>query len=92
MKQQLLLITILVFACKNSWANLPGKDSNVVISSSKEYYEFGFSKRNNMVQVTEKLNTVFYCSAYRTTVPVAEFYDERTSIDNVAIEVDGKKA
>ncbi len=92
MKKLILLVLILTLYSLKSYAILSDKDSNVIISSGKEYYEFTFNKRSNSVEVNEKLNTVFYCTAYRTTIPVAEFYDDRSSIDKVFIDVDGKKA
>src|SRR6266487_350837 len=67
------------------------KDSNVVVSASKELYEFVWQKSANNVQVKQSLNTSYYCNSFRTTIPVAEMYDNETSIDNVDFIVDGKK-
>ncbi len=67
------------------------KDSNVVVSASKELYEFVWQKSANNVQVKQSLNTSYYCNSYRTTIPVAEMYDNETSIDDVDFTVDGKK-
>src|SRR6266542_1038144 len=67
------------------------KDSNVVVSASKELYEFVWQKSANNVQVKQSLTTSYYCNSYRTTIPVAEMYDNETSIDDVDFTVDGKK-
>jgi hypothetical protein len=67
------------------------KDSNVVVSDSKELYEFVWQKSQNSVQVKQNLTTSYLCNDFRTTIPIAEFYDNETSIDNVDFIVDGKK-
>jgi hypothetical protein len=68
-----------------------GKDSNIVVSDSKELYEFVWQKSQNSVLVKQNLNTSYFCNDYRTTIPIAEFYDNETSIDDVDFAVDGKK-
>jgi len=67
------------------------KDSNIVVSDSKELYEFVWQKSQNSVQVKQNLSTSYFCNDFRTTIPIAEFYDNETSIDNVDFIVDGKK-
>jgi len=67
------------------------KDSNIVVSNSKELYEFVWQKSQNSVQVKQNLSTSYFCNDFRTTIPIAEFYDNETSIDNVDFIVDGKK-
>jgi len=67
------------------------KDSNIVVSDSKELYEFVWQKSQNRVQVKQNLSTSYFCNDFRTTIPIAEFYDNETSIDNVDFIVDGKK-
>ena len=67
------------------------KDSNIVVSDSKELYEFIWQKSQNSVQVKQNLSTSYFCNDFRTTIPIAEFYDNETSIDNVDFIVDGKK-
>ena len=81
----------LLFALLFSKSFSADKDSNVVVSESKEWYEFVWSKSLNNVQVKQNLNTSYYCNGYRTTISVAEMYDNETSIDDVEFTVDGKK-
>jgi transglutaminase-like putative cysteine protease len=67
------------------------RDSNIVVSDSKELYEFVWQKSGNSVEVKQNINTSYFCNDYRTIVPIAEFYDNKTSIDDVDFTVDGKK-
>ena len=67
------------------------KDSNVVISDSKEMYEFVLQKSAGTVVVKQNITTNYYCNDYRTTIPIAEMYDNETLIDDVDFTVDGKK-
>ncbi|MFN0083439.1 MAG: transglutaminase-like domain-containing protein [Ferruginibacter sp.] len=68
------------------------KDSNVVISNSKEFYTFNFNKKDNRVVVNQNLTTTYQCREYRTTVGISEFYDDKTTIDDVGIIVSGSKS
>lgn len=54
-------------------------------------YEFVWQKSKGAVQVKQDLNTSYFCNSYRTSIPVAEWYDNETSIDGVDFTVDGKK-
>jgi transglutaminase-like putative cysteine protease len=65
------------------------QDSNIVISSSKSYYEFTSNKKSNTVSVKENLVTSYTCNSFRTTVPVTEFYNNLEQIDKVSLSVDG---
>src|SRR5690348_221306 len=67
------------------------KDSNIVVSDSKELYEFVWQKSQSSVQVKQNLNTTYLCNDFRTTIPIAELYDNETSIDDVDFIVHGKK-
>lgn len=81
------LIACLSYIC--SFAD-SGKDSNVVIQQASEYYSFDYSKKDNSVSVKQEMTTVYQCMDFRTSIAVAEFYDSRTSIDDVKISSDGK--
>lgn len=67
-----------------------GKDSNIVIQTAAEYYSFDYSKKDNSVSVKQDMTTVYQCMDFRTSIAVAEYYDSRTSIDDVKISSDGK--
>ncbi len=69
-----------------------GKDSNVVISSSSENYSFYYNKKENTVNIKQDISTAYLCQSFRTSIPVIEFYDSRSSIDEVKIIVNGSKA
>lgn len=65
------------------------RDSNVVISQSRESYVFVWHQAN--VQVKQSVTRSYYCNLYETSVPVREFTDAQTSIDAIDFSVDGRK-
>ncbi len=72
--------------------NATVKDSNVVISNAKELYLFDYNKKDNTVQIKEETTTTYQCTSYHTDIPIMEYYDNKTSIENVNILVSDKKA
>jgi transglutaminase-like putative cysteine protease len=90
MKKNLLALLFTLFLLPKLHAS--DKDSNVVISNSKESYSFEFNKKDNTVKIKQQLSTTYQCVDYRTVIPVVEFYDDKTSIDEVRTYVDGSKA
>ena len=68
------------------------KDSNVVISNAKEEYAFEYNKKDKNVVVKQNLTTTYKCKDFRTQIGISEFYDDKTSIDDVGIYVNGNKA
>jgi hypothetical protein len=84
--------TLLAALAFVSFAYGAEKDSNVVISNAKISYSFDHNKKENSVTVKEEMTTTYNCMSYRTSVPIAEFYDDKTSIDDVKAYVDGSKA
>lgn len=69
-----------------------GDDNNIVIKNKTERYEFVYGNATNPVLINELSNTVFRCDGFRTDLPFVEFYDDQSSINEVNILVDGKKA
>lgn len=67
-------------------------DSNIVISNAIEQYRFDYNRKKNEVEVLQKATTTYQCNQFRVTIPVIEFYDDKTTIDEVKIYVDGDKA
>lgn len=67
-------------------------DENVVIKSKKELYEFATGSAENPVVIQQQFNTVYRCDGFRTTVPYVEFYDDKSTIGEVSVSIDGKKA
>lgn len=87
-----LTFLAVIALCKIAVAkNFTTQDSNIVISSEKEIYEFVFDKSSNTVQVKESLTTKYLCNDFRSSLPVVEFYNDRMMIDAVDYSVDGKK-
>lgn len=86
------LFTLLVSTGLISAVFAAEKDSNVVISNSKELYSFDFNKKDNTVKIKQQLSTTYQCVNYRTSIQVVEFYDDKTRIDEVKTYVDGNKA
>ncbi|WP_207495066.1 transglutaminase-like domain-containing protein [Aridibaculum aurantiacum] len=86
----LLTITSLFYLAP-LFAGPADKDTNVVISSKKEAYLFEYNKKQQRVEVNEKTNTIYLCNQFRTTVPVVEFYNDQTAINDVKIIVNGER-
>ena len=86
------LFALIVSICLLPVAYGTGKDSNVVISNATVSYNFDYNKKDNAVNIKEESSTTYNCLDYRTVISIAEFYDDRTSIDDVKAYVDGSKA
>ena len=83
---------VVLLCCVKVYAgNIVAKDSNIVISSSKDVYEFVYDKSSNSVEVKETLATNYLCNNFRSSLQVVEFYNNEETIDNVDFSVDGKK-
>lgn len=65
------------------------KEQNVVISKSLKQYRFVKGSAENPVQIKEEINDTYLCTAYRTSVTVAEFYNDVEKIDDVDILISG---
>lgn len=64
-------------------------DSNVVISQSRDDYEFTWKKAN--VQVKQYLTKSYFANFYGAKIPVREIYDDQTSIDELDFSINGDK-
>lgn len=84
------LFAFILFLQLNTFAAV--KDSNVVIANSREEYIFNYVKKDKNVVVKQYLTTTYLCKDYRTQIGISEFYDDKTSIDDVGIYVNGNKA
>ncbi|MEO8769133.1 MAG: transglutaminase domain-containing protein [Ferruginibacter sp.] len=85
------LFALVMGICLSSYAHAASKDSNVVIENSKEFYEFVYDKKNKGVKVLQELTTSYQCINFRTVIPIVEFYDDKTTIDNVEMKISGYK-
>lgn len=80
-----LLMSLSVFAQKND------DDANVSLKEVKREFSFVAGNNEFPVNIKEESNFSYFCNSYRTSVTVAEFYNEMESIDAVDILVDGSK-
>lgn len=83
-----LLLVLQTFATKAG--NVAG-DSNIVISSANEQYKFVYQKKTKEVHIEEQSEKTYYCNFFRTNIPIVSFYNDKSSIDNVTIYVNGSK-
>ena len=67
------------------------ESKNVVISKSTREFRFVKGDREHPVQVKEETSRVFSCTGYRTEIPVTEFYDGMSTIDDVTVWVDDSR-
>ncbi len=91
MKYPFTFCFALLFFIKVNAGNAVLKDSNIVISASKEVYEFVYNKSSNNVEVKESLGTNYLCNNFRNSIAVIEAYNDEITIDDVDFSVDGKK-
>jgi len=66
-------------------------EKNVTISKSVKKYHFVTGNTQNPVQIKEDTRKTYYCTSYRTDVPVVEFYNDIEIIDDVSAYIDGSK-
>ena len=81
-----------ICALNNSFAQTSINDKNVTISSQKENIEFVKSDKNNGASVRRTQETEYLCSDYRTSITVADMYNDQETIDDIDIYVNGDKA
>lgn len=90
MKYPFALLAIL-FALNTNIVKASTNDSNVVINSSADVFEFVFDKSSNSVVVKEELTINYTCTNFRTTIPVVQFYNNEIQVDDVDVSIDGKR-
>ncbi|HET6996784.1 MAG TPA: transglutaminase domain-containing protein [Chitinophagaceae bacterium] len=66
-------------------------DKNISIKESVEEYKFIKGNKENPVQVRQELQTTYICNEFRTSIQVAEFYDNQTEINDVDVWIDGDR-
>lgn len=81
-----------LFSAAFSFSVNAQETDNITISKKIEKYEFEKGSSANPVVIKQKTETFFKCNGYRTSIPYAEFYNDKSSIDGVKIYVDGSKA
>jgi transglutaminase-like putative cysteine protease len=90
----LIPLTLLAFIllCNSAYSQNSIEPDNNITISKKETYEFKQGDREHPVIVKQQYTVTYYCNQFRATVPFVESYDDRTSIDEVNIRVDGSRA
>lgn len=69
----------------------PKQDTNIIISSAKEVYEFVYNKKAASVQVLQMLDYTYKCNDFRSVQPVFEYYNDKITMDEMEFYVDGKR-
>ena len=91
MNSKLLILQLLVIGfCQTVSAT--DNDSNIVITTATETYSFQYNKKNKEVDILQRSAVTYHCNDFRVSIPVVEFYNDKSTIDDVAIFVDGDKA
>ncbi len=90
MKRMVCLVLALFIGQQAIWA-AEKPDTNIVIASAKERYEFVYNKKTEKVEVKQTLDLLYRCNDYKADVPVIESYNDQVSMDNIEIEVDGRR-
>lgn len=67
-------------------------DNNIVIKNKTEKYAFMYGAGEGSVLISEQSNTVFRCDGFRTEFSFVEFYDEQSSVTDLSVFIEGKKA
>lgn len=91
MMKKIGFFLVLVISVKIASAQNEDDPKNVVILKSEKEFRFVRGNNEHPVQIKEISKTTYTCNSYRTDVPVAEFYNDMETIDDVSIHVDESK-
>lgn len=67
------------------------EDKNITITSQKDRYEFVTGNKENPVNIRQATAITYHCNQFRTNVGYVEFYDDRSTIDEVRTYVNGDR-
>lgn len=86
--QRIILLLSLLLCLKASIAqsSFPN-DNNIVINTSTREFRFVKGSLEHPVQIKEESIKTYFCSNYRSDIPVVEFYNNQETIDKVTIYV-----
>ncbi|HMG81391.1 MAG TPA: transglutaminase domain-containing protein [Ferruginibacter sp.] len=87
-----IIICLVIGTSLLTIARAEGRDSNVVISNVQLNYSFDYNRHDKAVKIKEEQTTTYNCLSYRTEIPIGELYNDKTTVDEVKITVDGNKA
>jgi hypothetical protein len=68
------------------------EDKNIVIESKTDDFDFEKAKGDHPVEIKEKESDLYRCNDFRTSIYFGEGYNEKETIDDVSIKVNGRKA
>lgn len=66
-------------------------DKNITIQQATEEYKFVKGNKENPVQVRQTQETIYLCNEFRTSISIAEFYDNQVEINDVNIWINGDR-
>jgi transglutaminase-like putative cysteine protease len=66
-------------------------DKNISIQQATEEYKFVKGNKDNPVQIKQSQETVYLCNEFRTSITIAEFYDNQVEINDVDIWINGDR-
>ncbi len=72
-------------------ATAQDNDKNISIKEAVEEYKFVKGNKDNPVQIKQTQEAVYLCNEFRTTITIAEFYDNQVEINDVDTWVNGDK-
>ncbi|RFS23962.1 hypothetical protein DVR12_08750 [Chitinophaga silvatica] len=85
-----LLCAVLLCIITNTFAQ-NNNDKNITITSQKERFQFETGDKDNPVRIRQNSVTTYTCNQFRTTIPFIEFYDDKSTIDEVRVYLNGSR-
>lgn len=89
MKYFTSVLILLIFSKTTFSQSINKEDKNAVIIKCSREFRFVAGNAEHPVQIKETSRREYTCKNYRADIPVAEFYDDMETIDDVTIKVDG---
>ena len=89
MKKVFLTNIILILLIKVS--NAQNEDKNIIIQHAVEEYRFVKGDKENPVKVKQESDAAYLCNDFRTSISLAEFYNNQVEINDIDMVVDGSK-
>ena len=89
MRRSALLVAL--FACITSVLSAQEETRNILIKEAKEEYRYVKGNSTNPVLIEQEMDVTYFCDAYRTSLPIVEFYNDQVQINDVDVKVDRDK-
>lgn len=87
------LCLLLVCLCLNyGTVAFAQEDKNITITSQKDQYEFVTGDKENPVHINQYSEVTYHCNQFRTSIQYVEFYDDKSTIDEVRAFVNDARA